>query len=56
MTEPPLTESKEARRRAILESAVRVFAEHGFFVARPRAVATGAAWRKPTSFSIRRDG
>ena len=40
--EPALSESKEARRRAILESAVRVFAENGFFAARIRDIAAGA--------------
>ena len=35
-TESPLSDSKELRRRAILDSAVRVFAEHGFFAARIR--------------------
>jgi TetR/AcrR family fatty acid metabolism transcriptional regulator len=41
-TLPPLSDSKEARRRAILDSAVRVFAEHGFFAARIRDIAAGA--------------
>ncbi|HEV7591347.1 MAG TPA: TetR/AcrR family transcriptional regulator [Longimicrobium sp.] len=40
--EAVLSESKEARRRAILESAVRVFAENGFFAARIRDIAAGA--------------
>ncbi|HEU0016592.1 MAG TPA: TetR/AcrR family transcriptional regulator [Longimicrobium sp.] len=42
MNERPLTESREARKRAILESAVRVFAENGFFAARVRDIAAGA--------------
>lgn len=50
MTEPPLTESKEARRRAILESAVRVFAEHGFFAARIRDIAAGAGVAEGTIY------
>jgi TetR/AcrR family transcriptional regulator, fatty acid metabolism regulator protein len=50
MTERPLTESKEARRRAILESAVRVFAEHGFFAARIRDIAAGAGVAEGTIY------
>jgi TetR/AcrR family fatty acid metabolism transcriptional regulator len=43
-------ESKEARRRAILESAVRVFAEHGFFAARIRDIAAGAGVAEGTIY------
>lgn len=50
MTEPLLTDSKEARRRAILESAVRVFAEHGFFAARIRDIAAGAGVAEGTIY------
>jgi TetR/AcrR family transcriptional regulator, fatty acid metabolism regulator protein len=50
MTEPPLTDGKEARRRAILESAVRVFAEHGFFAARIRDIAAGAGVAEGTIY------
>jgi TetR/AcrR family fatty acid metabolism transcriptional regulator len=42
MNEPSLTGAREAKRRTILESAVRVFAEHGFFAARIRDIAAGA--------------
>lgn len=50
MTERPLTETREARRRAILESAVRVFAEHGFFAARIRDIASGAGVAEGTIY------
>ena len=50
MNERPLTEGKEARRRAILESAVRVFAEHGFFAARIRDIAAGAGVAEGTIY------
>ena len=49
-TEPALTESKEARRRAILDSAVRVFAENGFFAARIRDIAAGAGVAEGTIY------
>src|SRR3982750_1102523 len=48
--EPALSESKEARRRAILESAVRVFAENGFFAARIRDIAAGAGGAEGTIY------
>jgi TetR/AcrR family fatty acid metabolism transcriptional regulator len=52
MTEPPLNSpaAREARRRAILESAVRVFAEHGFFAARIRDIAAGAGVAEGTIY------
>jgi TetR/AcrR family fatty acid metabolism transcriptional regulator len=50
MTERPLTESREARRRAILDSAVRVFAEQGFFAARIRDIAAGAGVAEGTIY------
>jgi TetR/AcrR family fatty acid metabolism transcriptional regulator len=49
-TETVLDDSKEARRRAILESAVRVFAEHGFFAARIRDIAAGAGVAEGTIY------
>ena len=49
-TEPALTDSKEARRRAILDSAVRVFAENGFFAARIRDIAAGAGVAEGTIY------
>ncbi|HEY0019961.1 MAG TPA: TetR/AcrR family transcriptional regulator [Longimicrobium sp.] len=50
MTERPFTESREQRRRAILDSAVRVFAEHGFFAARIRDIAAGAGVAEGTIY------
>ena len=47
---PTLTDSKEARRRAILDSAVRVFAENGFFAARIRDIAAGAGVAEGTIY------
>ena len=52
MTEPTPTADggKEARRRAILDSAVKVFAEHGFFAARIRDIAAGAGVAEGTIY------
>jgi TetR/AcrR family fatty acid metabolism transcriptional regulator len=50
MPERPQTESREAKRLAILESAVRVFAEHGFFAARIRDIAAGAGVAEGTIY------
>lgn len=50
MTEPALPDSREVRRRAILESAVRVFAENGFFAARIRDIAAGAGVAEGTIY------
>ncbi len=50
MTDAPVIDSKEARRRAILESAVRVFAENGFFAARIRDIAAGAGVAEGTIY------
>ena len=50
MNERPLTDSREARRRAILDSAVRVFAENGFFAARIRDIAAGAGVAEGTIY------
>lgn len=50
MADRPLNDSREARRRAILESAVRVFAEHGFFAARIRDIAAGAGVAEGTIY------
>jgi TetR/AcrR family fatty acid metabolism transcriptional regulator len=49
-TDAALTDSKEARRRAILDSAVRVFAENGFFAARIRDIAAGAGVAEGTIY------
>ena len=50
MADRALPDSREARRRAILESAVRVFAEHGFFAARIRDIAAGAGVAEGTIY------
>ena len=51
MTEPhSLPDAREARRRAILESAVRVFADNGFFAARIRDIAAGAGVAEGTIY------
>jgi TetR/AcrR family fatty acid metabolism transcriptional regulator len=50
MTDAAVIDSKEARRRAILESAVRVFAENGFFAARIRDIAAGAGVAEGTIY------
>lgn len=52
MTEPQPSspDAREARRRAILDSAVRVFAEHGFFAARIRDIAAGAGVAEGTIY------
>jgi TetR/AcrR family fatty acid metabolism transcriptional regulator len=50
MADRVLPDSREARRRAILESAVRVFAEHGFFAARIRDIAAGAGVAEGTIY------
>lgn len=51
---PPSDEApadpREARRRAILDSAVRVFAERGFFAARIREIAAGAGVAEGTIY------
>ena len=50
MADRALPDSREARRREILESAVRVFAEHGFFAARIRDIAAGAGVAEGTIY------
>lgn len=50
MSDRPLPENREARRRAILESAVKVFAENGFFAARIRDIAAGAGVAEGTIY------
>lgn len=50
MTDTTPTDSKEARRRAILDSAVKVFAENGFFAARIRDIAAGAGVAEGTIY------
>ena len=50
MSRRVLNESREARRSAILESAVRVFADQGFFAARIRDIAAGAGVAEGTIY------
>ncbi|HEX2092637.1 MAG TPA: TetR/AcrR family transcriptional regulator [Longimicrobiaceae bacterium] len=50
MTEPPATSQREARRREILDSAVREFADHGFFAARISDIAAGAGVAEGTIY------
>ncbi|HET6232957.1 MAG TPA: TetR/AcrR family transcriptional regulator [Longimicrobiaceae bacterium] len=50
MNEPSLSTGREVRKRAILDSAVRVFAEHGFFAARIRDIAAGAGVAEGTIY------
>jgi TetR/AcrR family fatty acid metabolism transcriptional regulator len=50
MNEPSFTDPREARRRAILESAVREFADHGFFAARISDIAAGAGVAEGTIY------
>ena len=50
MSEPPLSTEREARRRAILQSAVDTFAEHGFFASRTRDIAAGAGVAEGTIY------
>lgn len=50
MAPPPTPDPKEARRREILESAVRVFAENGFVDSRIRDIAAGAGVAEGTIY------
>ena len=50
MNERSLTAPRQARRREILESAVRAFAEHGFFAARISDIAAGAGVAEGTIY------
>jgi TetR/AcrR family transcriptional regulator, fatty acid metabolism regulator protein len=50
MSEQPPVDAKEARRREILASAVRVFASHGFTDARIRDIAAGAGVAEGTIY------
>jgi len=50
MNEPSLTGQREARRREILDSAVREFADHGFFAARISDIAAGAGVAEGTIY------
>lgn len=46
----PLRDEREERRRVILASAVREFAQHGFFAARIRDIAAGAGIAEGTIY------
>lgn len=50
MTETPLSSERAARRRAILDSAIRTFAEHGFHASRTRDIAAGAGVAEGTIY------
>jgi TetR/AcrR family transcriptional regulator, fatty acid metabolism regulator protein len=50
MNQPTQPTPKEIRRRTILDSAVRVFAEHGFADARIRDIAAGAGVAEGTIY------
>ncbi len=50
MSEPPLSSERAARRRTILDSAIRTFAEHGFFASRTRDIAAGAGVAEGTIY------
>lgn len=50
MSEPHLNHERAARRRAILDSAIRTFAEHGFFASRTREIAAGAGVAEGTIY------
>ena len=50
MTDPPLSSERAARRRAILDSAIQTFAEHGFFASRTRDIAAGAGVAEGTIY------
>ncbi|CAN5678304.1 fatty acid metabolism transcriptional regulator FadR [soil metagenome] len=50
MNGPEPSAGREARRRQILESAVRVFARHGFSAARIRDIAAGAGVAEGTIY------
>ncbi|HET8656577.1 MAG TPA: TetR/AcrR family transcriptional regulator [Longimicrobiaceae bacterium] len=50
MNQEPLTEERQARRSAILRSAIETFAEHGFAAARTRDIAAGAGVAEGTIY------
>lgn len=50
MNEPPLSSERAARRSAILEAAIQVFAENGFFAARTREIAARAGVAEGTLY------
>lgn len=50
MDEQPLSSERAARRRAILDSAIRTFAENGFFASRTRDIAAEAGVAEGTIY------
>lgn len=50
MDDSPLSSERAARRRTILESAIRTFAEHGFSASRTRDIAAGAGVAEGTIY------
>jgi TetR/AcrR family transcriptional regulator, fatty acid metabolism regulator protein len=50
MNEPPLSESRAAKRRQILDAAIGIFAEQGFFAARTRDIAASAGVAEGTIY------
>lgn len=50
MSDLPRSESRAARRRQILDAAVRIFAEEGFFAARTRDIAAAAGVAEGTIY------
>ncbi|MDP9347761.1 MAG: TetR family transcriptional regulator, partial [Gemmatimonadota bacterium] len=50
MSQSPSSDPREVRRRAILESAVREFADHGFLSARISEIAAGAGVAEGTIY------
>src|SRR5690606_879474 len=50
MTDPPLSSERAARRPAILDAAVRTFAERGFFASRTREIARRAGVAEGTIY------
>lgn len=50
MNEPPLSESRAAKRRQILDAAIDIFADQGFFAARTRDIAASAGVAEGTIY------
>jgi TetR/AcrR family transcriptional regulator, fatty acid metabolism regulator protein len=50
MNDAPVTGGREAKRRTILDAAIRVFAEQGFFAARTRDIAAAAGIAEGTIY------
>jgi len=50
MNDLPLSDGRAVRRKQILDSAIRIFAEQGFFAARTRDIAAGAGVAEGTIY------